>query len=139
MESFSLLLLEKDIHHDTQVSWMYPSCSTEDQERLIKASSKRSPPFGSSHDFYTLENENTYYSCYRLSINQIEHEMAIQEATLVCISSKSTPKRDEALCKALLNEYLASKGNATVMLQMTLKALATGKCGDVDLKNFTDQ
>ena len=139
MESFSLLLLEKDIYHDIQVSWMYPSCSTEDQERLIKASSSRSPPLGSSHDFYTLKNENTYYSCYRMSINQVEHEMAIQEAILVCISSKSTPRRDEALCKVLLNEYLTSKGNATAMLQVTLKALATGKCGDVDLKKIVEQ
>jgi hypothetical protein len=139
MDAFSLLLLERDIYHDVQVSWMYPSCSAEDQERLIKSSNSRQALVGSSHDFYTLKHENSYFSCYRVSVNQIESEIAVQEATLVCISSKSTPRRDEALCKGLLNAYLTSKGNATAMLQLVLKTLATGKCGNINLLGIVEQ
>ena len=133
MDEFRLLLLEKDLYHDVQVSWIYPEVSTEDQERLMKASSSREGPVGSVHDFYVLKHDDMIYSCYRLPVDQIKHELAVQEATLVCISAKSKPRRDETLLKELLHAYLSSKGNATAMLQLVLKVIATGKCGDIDL------
>ena len=138
MDEFSLLLLEKDLYHDVQVSWIYPEVSTEDQERLIKASASRETLIGSIHEFYVIKHDDIIYSCYRLPVDQIKHELAVQEATLVCISSKSHPKRDESILKELLQSYLSSKGNATAMLQLTLKMIATGKCGDVDLKSIVE-
>ena len=73
-----------------------------------------------------------------------EASLALEEWWSRCSTStkgcqpSGGPKRDESILKELLQSYLSSKGNATAMLQLTLKMIATGKCGDVDLKSIVE-
>ena len=138
MDPISLLLLEKDQFDHVDAVWMNAQVTQTDQEALCNEAASRDMPAVEKGEFYIIKREGVFYYNYRVGVDQLKTQMAVNEAILVIVSKTAQPKKAEAMARELLNGYIGSKGNPTKMLEMYLKALASGKVGNVDIKSIVE-
>lgn len=120
----AVVILEKDFSGDVLASWMYPSCSPEMQQILVRRSTLKEEvvvPF----TFSRYESQWVYISSVVLEKTEGEEEkdpLKIQGYAVVLVTKSFHPEKAEALCRLMGNVY--SQAYSTVaVLEVFLAAM----------------